>query len=180
MPIPSSIQSENASIFENGSLLDDLLFYVYAGKNCKDTILIDQLSSLTVRNGRIDHASGKHDDMVVAWLLAYWFLQTAENKNFYGFAETEILSKIDNSDSDQTPREKHNRKVQNSVIDTINKLIERLKTETNKFYIRGITLKILHLHKSVSKSNDSLFNLKSVLNKIKSVDNKNYIYRRDK
>lgn len=57
-----------------------------------DGTLIDELTSLEVRNGRIDHSTGKHDDMVISWLLAHWLVFYGSNLRFYGLD----ISQIDN------------------------------------------------------------------------------------
>lgn len=49
-----------------------------------DGTLIDELISLEVRNGRIDHSKGKHDDMVISWLLANWLVFYGANLKHYG------------------------------------------------------------------------------------------------
>jgi len=51
---------------------------------CYDQNLIDEVTGLVTKNGRIDHSSSGHDDMVIAWLLAVWFLTTSRNLQFYG------------------------------------------------------------------------------------------------
>ncbi len=49
---------------------------------CK--VLSDQIRSLVVKNGRIDHTASGHDDMVISWLLAGWFVMKAKNLQHYG------------------------------------------------------------------------------------------------
>lgn len=51
---------------------------------CYDKKLIDEITGLVTRNGRIDHDEDKNDDMVIAWLLAAWFLTASKNLQFYG------------------------------------------------------------------------------------------------
>lgn len=49
-----------------------------------DDTLCTEIAHLVVKNGRIDHAAGGHDDMVIAYLLAMWFLLHSKNLDFYG------------------------------------------------------------------------------------------------
>lgn len=49
-----------------------------------DSQLSEQLRGLIEKNGRIDHEDGKHDDLVIAWLLGHWFAGFARNKDVYG------------------------------------------------------------------------------------------------
>lgn len=60
--------------------------------NVLDGTLIDELISLEVRNGRIDHGPNKHDDMVISWLLAHWLVFYGANLKYYGLD----VSQIDN------------------------------------------------------------------------------------
>lgn len=49
-----------------------------------DEQIIDELNSLVIRNDRIDHAVGGHDDNVIAWLLTFWMLIYSRNLEVYG------------------------------------------------------------------------------------------------
>lgn len=68
------------------------------------SMLIDELISLeTDTDGRIDHGSKSHDDLVIAWLLSYWFIKLGYNKSLYGIPQgytlTEISSLVTNPDA---------------------------------------------------------------------------------
>lgn len=53
--------------------------------------LVDQLLSLVVKNGRIDHISSGHDDMVIAWLLAFYFIFLGKNLKWYGINNSRAM-----------------------------------------------------------------------------------------
>ena len=55
----------------------------YCGHMAHDSRLINQVLSLVVRNGRIDHQLGGRDDLCVAALLGHWFLSSAKNTSHY-------------------------------------------------------------------------------------------------
>ena len=67
-----------------------------ATKRCADGVLdaglTSQISGLITKNGRIDHAVGAHDDLVIGWLLCHWFLAMAKNLSGYGIDPRLILS----------------------------------------------------------------------------------------
>lgn len=46
--------------------------------------LIDEIIALKIKNDRIDHELDGHDDLVIAWLLSYWFIKRADSKTQYG------------------------------------------------------------------------------------------------
>lgn len=57
----------------------------------RDQKLIEQISSLVIRNNRIDHPTGGNDDMVMAALLGYWLLTNGKNLSAYGIDTTMLL-----------------------------------------------------------------------------------------
>jgi hypothetical protein len=65
-----------------------------AASGVKDASLISELSSLTVRNGRVDHSAGGHDDDVVGWLLAMFFIFNAKHHEEYGIKPGTILRNV--------------------------------------------------------------------------------------
>lgn len=61
----------------------------------RDKNLIDELKSLTLTDmGRIDHSVAGHDDSVIAFLLAAWFVIHGKNHYLYGFPDHVKLSRI--------------------------------------------------------------------------------------
>ncbi len=56
--------------------------------------LIDEIVDLKQKNDRIDHDSKGHDDLVVAWLLGFWFMKLGQSKSEYGIPPGIVLSKI--------------------------------------------------------------------------------------
>jgi hypothetical protein len=54
------------------------------GTKVNDKSLIDEITSLVVKDGRIDHTADSHDDMTVAWLLCVWFLTMGRSLGHYG------------------------------------------------------------------------------------------------
>jgi len=71
-----------------------------AGDKIRDKILVAQMTSLVIKNGRIDHKSGDHDDLLFAYLLTQWFLQHANHKEFYGLNPMKVFIAT-TPDSDQ-------------------------------------------------------------------------------
>lgn len=61
--------------------------------------LADELINLRTKGDRIDHDAKQHDDLVISWLLTYWFIKLGANKPFYGImsalALTETQSLLD-------------------------------------------------------------------------------------
>ena len=59
-----------------------------------DKVTIDQVASLITKNGRVDHPSGEHDDMVISWILTHWFMTKATNLRHYGIDATQVLVQV--------------------------------------------------------------------------------------
>jgi hypothetical protein len=57
------------------------------GNKVYDRRLINQITSLVKKNERVDHQNGKHDDLVVAWLLCHWFLSNGKHMAVYGIQD---------------------------------------------------------------------------------------------
>ena len=107
----------------------------YTGNSVRDNVLIGQLSSLVRRNGRIDHGVGNHDDMVIAWLLGYWFLSKTKNKHIYGIPNNSVLtfvheSIIESEGGRELVMEKQRQQSMKKQIDT---WVEELKSSSNPF-----------------------------------------------
>ena len=60
----------------------------------KDSTLINEFCNLTVRNGRVDHKEGRHDDMAIALLLSAYLILAGKNLPAYGIRSEEILSTL--------------------------------------------------------------------------------------
>ena len=56
-----------------------------------DKDLADEIKSVTVRNGRIDHPAGCHDDLCIALLLCGYFAFYGRNHYMYGIPNGEVL-----------------------------------------------------------------------------------------
>lgn len=59
-----------------------------------DAGLIDEIAHLEIRNGRVDHKSNGHDDSVIAYLLACYFIFHGNNIDYYNISPNELLTKI--------------------------------------------------------------------------------------
>ncbi len=63
-----------------------------AANKVYDKPLIDQITGLITKNGRIDHEDGEHDDMVIGWLLGMWLVMQGVNLSHYGIDLRTIMA----------------------------------------------------------------------------------------
>lgn len=62
-------------------ILKTVVTYDY--KLLHDSHIINEIASLVIKNGRIDHPDKGHDDTLLSYLFTRWFLMYAKNKNKY-------------------------------------------------------------------------------------------------
>ena len=98
-----------------------------------DSCLVDEMSHLEVRNGRIDHTTRGHDDMVISYLLACYFVFHATNIEIYGLDPSELLSNVVAVDS--TPDEAYKQQEQLSLRKQIQHLDELISKTSSKYII---------------------------------------------
>lgn len=106
------------------------------GNNVQDMKLINQIASLTNRNGRIDHEVGEHDDLVIAWLLAYWFITQGKNLDFYGINSRSVLTSARNTTAILTPIEQYDIDEQNYIREKIDDLYQQMLKERDPLILR--------------------------------------------
>lgn len=66
----------------------------------RDKKLAGEFKGLVIRNDRIDHQTGGHDDMVIAYLLANWFLIHGRNLSHYGINTRDVRSLVVRAQTD--------------------------------------------------------------------------------
>lgn len=117
----------------------------YSGPILKDKKTIDEVLSLTKKNNRIDHSVLGHDDCVIAWLLAIWFLTSSRNLDFYGVDEP-MVDAIDhntrlryadgNGVSNLVPNEVFQRAAEQKRLKAqIDELLDKIKSTSDEFLI---------------------------------------------
>jgi len=65
-----------------------------AAERLGDHHLIKELCGLTTKNNRVDHTGSGHDDLVISYLLACYFLLFGGNHRFYGINLDEVMCNI--------------------------------------------------------------------------------------
>ena len=121
------------------------------GSLMKDRKLILQILGLEVRNGRIDHAEGEHDDLVISWLLSFWLISQGKNLEYYGINASKIL--VENphfkKDLDEVPA--YEREMSSEAKKEIERLTDLLKDERDEYMVRRLEY---DLELAISKLNE--------------------------
>ncbi len=118
------------------------------GGKIKDVRTIDQVTSLTTRNGRVDHQPGEHDDLVIAWLLGYWLLTMGKNLSHYGIHTKDILAETRvKSTVNATPAEIYFEDEQRHIREQIEFLYDQMLTVRDEYILRNLETKLRNLNK---------------------------------
>jgi hypothetical protein len=140
----------------------------------RDRALTEQLTGLVTRNGRIDHDVGGHDDLVISWLLAHWFLTTAKNLEFYGIDSKSIFKEIAPKVI-LTPKEAYFEEKQNEIRNRITELFELLSKERNGLICKRYEQELRYLDRSIVLKDQEYFSLDALLRQANEAkDNEEY------
>ena len=93
-----------------------------------DYNLCEEIKALSVRNGRIDHIIGQHDDLTMAMMLAGWFAFYGKNHHMYGIPNNTILQGVTNNGTSVDPDTKRRHQ---AIYERIGELKAKLITENN-------------------------------------------------
>ncbi len=111
-----------------------------AAKNGGSVVNHERLSSeirgLVVKNDRIDHSASGHDDHVIAWLLAHWFLTQGRNLSHYGIDSNRVMSAIAvHLEKEETPQETYQREQQQRLLHEAGDLLDKLASERDPWLL---------------------------------------------
>jgi hypothetical protein len=103
-----------------------------AGDRVHDKSLAAQILGLVVRNGRVDHEQGEHDDLIIGWLLCHWLLTLGTNLMHYGIDIKRVMSMV-NVTNNETAEEEYARFQQQTIRDKIEALNAELLEEDDEY-----------------------------------------------
>ena len=124
----------------------------YTAHTLYDERLVQQISSLVIKNNRIDHPEGGNDDMVISSLLSHWMLTIGKNLSLYGIDVHTLLksNKVyldEKYASDDKDYDEEEAKEQEALF---NDLIEDYKKERNPIISRQLELRIRKIANEMS------------------------------
>lgn len=133
----------------------------------KDKTLTNELKCLIVKNNRVDHRPGGHDDSVIAWLLCHWFLKHSKNLAHYGINPRDCLSHVNSSGAVLTNEELETKR----KISALNVQIETTKEKLLScpgLLDRVKHQKLLEYYVSMAKDlGDTTLNIDTIMRNIK-------------
>mgnify|MGYP003502847972 FL=1 len=132
------------------------------GHAVHDPKTVSQILTLEVRNGRVDHQQGSHDDNVIAWLLSYWIISQGKNLSFYGINARDILSNVTKHEP-ETPLENYNQAEQKYLRYLIEETVQRIKEEKDNFITQKLEAKLRMLAAKLIIEENEHFSIDSLL-----------------
>lgn len=127
-----------------------------AARRCRhhiyDKTLSSEMRSLEVdlKSGRVDHAADKHDDNVIAWLLAMWFLMYGKNLAFYGIEPRRVMLQVQDNGMLADDTQLRERRLIEGYQADLDALVEKLAENENTIYRSVIEHKIKQLNQKLS------------------------------
>ena len=104
----------------------------------RDRKLILQTLGLEIKNGRVDHGDGEHDDLVIAWLLCYWLLSLGRNLRHYGLDPSKILVNNPVYQKDIQEVSAYDQMLAMQTRQRVEELTQQLKDEKDEYVARRL------------------------------------------
>lgn len=146
-----------------------------AAKNVGDKVFdfktVNQITSLIVKNGRVDHPPGGKDDMVISWLLAYWLISQGKNLGFYGIDYRSILRKV--VVTGETKLDDYTVFQQERIREEMESIYQQLKTEKDSFISSNLEFRLKHLDTKLIRKQGDVFSIDELINNIRETKKKN-------
>jgi hypothetical protein len=137
------------------------------GNKVKDKRTIDQILGLIIKNGRVDHPPGEHDDLAITWLLGYWLLTLGKNLHFYGINSRDILSENIINIQNNKPLDVFERNEQQYLRTQIENLIEEIKSEKDEYIASNLENKLRMLANRLNDSDKAILSVDELINNLK-------------
>jgi len=142
------------------------------GGKVQDKKTIDQILSLVVKNGRVDHPAGGHDDHVISWLLGGWLLLNGKNLQHYGISSREVLIANKMVQDANNPNVLYEQNKQLSIRAEIEHLAEQLKKERDPYVAQRLESKIRGVSSYLTEENRAILSVDDLLHSLREERNR--------
>lgn len=133
------------------------------GHLVRDKALSNEIRALVVKRGRIDHDASGHDDTVIAWLLANWFLQLGTNLSWYGIDPNMVMSAVSDNSKVLSPMEVRERQAQKDFRAEIDDLYSRLGEAQDTFTIARLEARLKFLSGRIKDDVEEVNNMNALI-----------------
>ena len=133
--------------------------------NMFDAGLIEQLFGLSLKNNRIDHQLGGHDDIVIATLLTQWFLTKAQHLRSYRIDPLTVLTHVGIPGSGEDVEQEAKDSAIRAEIDI---LLRSSKGVRSPLLVSRLQRQ-LHVLTSKLTTHDDFYNIDKLLEEMRSI-----------
>jgi hypothetical protein len=168
--------TSGAGMFSRSNLYDYVLFNAakFIGNVTRDKILIDQINTLTKIKNRVDHEEGKHDDLVIAWLMNMWLMTTGKNLSYYGInTQYLLMSAKDITQKEYSTKQKHDKIAQVKLNKEIDEVTDMIKDEKDPYISKQLENKLRALCSRVTDVSDTKITFEDLIGEIEKKKNSN-------
>jgi hypothetical protein len=143
------------------------------GSLTRDRALILQILGLEIRNGRVDHGEGEHDDLVIAWLLSYWILSLGKNLKHYGIEPNRILTDNPTYRQDLKAVSSYDQEVFNKARADVEELSAILKEERDEYVAKRLEFDLERALSRLSETDRKVISADDLIHKLREERNRN-------
>jgi hypothetical protein len=137
------------------------------GDKVHDKMIINQILGLVVKNGRVDHASGGHDDMVISWTLGAWILLHGKNLQYYGINNKDILVHNRVMQVTNSPENRYKAYEQDRLRKEIEDLVNELSKVKDEFLASRMESKLKNLAQGLTNEDRQILSVDELLSKLR-------------
>lgn len=145
-------------------------------------LLADELINLKTKGDRIDHDAKKHDDLVIAWLLTYWFIKLGANKSLYGIpagiALTDTVNLLASKKGEKPELEPHVANFIEGIRKRVNSMTEELMSTNDNLLALRLEAEIRRLGKMLPPEQSRLMTIDVLLENSKVERNRRMLKRK--
>lgn len=135
-----------------------------AGDRVHDKSTIEQITGLVIRNGRVDHEQGSHDDLVIGWLLGHWILTQGKNLSHYGIDVRRIMALL-TQNVVLDPIEEWQRQEQMQIRERIEHIYAQLSAEQDDFVSQRLEHELRVLDRKIILESGEIYSVDELIRK---------------
>lgn len=147
-----------------------------AGHLVRDKQLSEQIRSLVVKKGRIDHETSGHDDMVMSWLLAAWFIMEGKHLDFYGIDTLSVMALVGDASKPMTEEDVRKKREQTKLREELEMMAGQIKSITDDFTLMRYENRIKVLTSQINTEEELVMN--TLTNLVESIKQKRQLRSR--
>jgi hypothetical protein len=138
----------------------------YTGDTIHDKKTIDQILSLMIKNGRVDHPQGGHDDMAISWLLSYWLMIHGRKLDHYGINSAVILSMSTTRAHEVSSGNAYDNQYQQYIQAEIDRISEEIKKERDDFIAYKLENRLKNLFNEMTSYGNSAMSVDDMIKQV--------------